>query len=433
MKPLVAIVGRANVGKSRLFNRLVGENRALVHDLPGITRDRHYAAADWSGKSFIVIDTGGIDLAPEADLEKKVSAQSLAAIAEADVIVLVFDGQHDPTAHDHELVQRLRPIERPLIFAINKIDEELHEGLAAAYHRLGVGPLIPTSAEHGRGIDDLLDAIIRHFPEEPPLAEDSAATRIAVIGRPNVGKSTLVNRLCGAERVVVHDLPGTTRDAIDIEMKRGEDEYIFVDTAGVSKHYRVDSPLEKVTALRSLRAVERAHIVLLVVDASEGLTKQDLSLAGFAVEQGKGVIMLFNKWDLTEVPWDDFREDSEARLGELADVTMLPISAKTGLGCHKILDGAKGLQQQLRAELKTSELNALLEQALAEHHLPTYKGKQVRIFYGTQTGSHPPTVTLFSNVPKAVPYAYRRYLMRRLKERFGLTGVPIKIILRHRT
>lgn len=433
MKPIVAIVGRANVGKSRLFNRLVGFRKAIVDDMSGVTRDRHYAFADWRGREFIVVDTGGIDLDPAADMERKISEQSLTAISEADVVVLVFDGQIEPMPYDRELVRRLIKIGKPVIFAVNKIDQAQHETNIINYQRIGLDPLVTISAEHGRGVDDLLEKVIVHFPPVTEEAKKTDVPRIAVVGRQNVGKSTLINRLAGSERVIVNETPGTTRDAIDVEIEFDGRHYIFIDTAGVSKHFRVSQQVEKVSALRSFHTIDRSDIVCQLIDAKEGLTHQDLNLAGFIREQGKGMLLLVNKWDVVKASWEDYINEVRDCLKELHDIPILGISAKTGYHCLKIFDGIRKLNHALETKISTAELNRILKDVLASHNLPAYRGKAVRIYYATQTGTRPPTFTLFSNYPAAVPYAYRKYLMHRLKAAMGIEGIPVKIICRKKT
>jgi len=433
MKPIVAIVGRANVGKSRLFNRLIGYRKALVDDTAGVTRDRHYANADWLGHEFIVVDTGGIDLDPTADIERKVTQQSLAAISEADVVICIFDGQVEPMPHDQELTRKLKKIGKPLIFALNKIDLAMHESGINEYQRMGVKPLVAVSAEHGRGVDELLDYVIAHFPKQVKESAKISAPRIAVVGRPNVGKSTLINRLAGSERVVVHEMPGTTRDAIDVEIEFGDKNYIFIDTAGVRKHFRVSEFIEKFSAMRSLRTIDRSDIVCQLIDANDGLTHQDLNLAGFVNEQGKGMILLVNKWDMIKKTWQDYELELRSRLRELQGIKIFCISAKTGYHCLKIFESIDQVNVLLERKIKTSELNKILEEALAGHNLPAYHGKAVRIYYGTQTGTRPPTFTFFANHPAAVPYAYRRYLIHQLQEAIGAEGIPVRVVFRKKT
>jgi GTPase len=433
MKPLIAIVGRPNVGKSRLFNRLVGSRRAIVADMPGVTRDRHYAPGEWAGREFVVIDTGGLDLDPAADLEHEISRQSLHAVEEADAVICLFDGQNDPTAADRDIAHKLRAISKPVLFAVNKIDEATHEERLHEYYRLGAGELFAISAEHGRGVDDLLEALLSRLSAEEGVArEEPDGTKVAVVGRPNVGKSTLINRLAGEPRVVVHESAGTTRDAIDVAIELGGKSYVFIDTAGVSRRFRVAERLEKFTAMRSLRTIDRASVVLQLVDAAEGITRQDMHLTGFVREQGKGLILLANKWDTVESDWETYEQKVRDELGEMAETPLLPISAATGQNCLKIFHLIERMERGLARKIATSELNRIVEEALARHHLPVHRGKQVRIYYATQVGTYPPTVALFSNFPAAVPYTYRRYLIHCLQEAIGIPGVPVRLVCRHK-
>ncbi|MFH1829738.1 MAG: ribosome biogenesis GTPase Der [Pseudomonadota bacterium] len=433
MKPIVAIVGRPNVGKSRLFNRVVGHRRAIVADVPGVTRDRHYAPAEWLGKEFIVVDTGGLDLDPAADLEHAISAQSMNAIEEADAVICLFDGQLDPNPSDKDVVHMLRKISKPVIFAVNKVDEEIHETSLATYHEMGVKELFAISAEHGRGVDDMLDKLLKLIPEAQVLGSvDEKPNTIAVAGRPNVGKSTLINTLAGSNRVVVHEKAGTTRDAIDVEVEFNGCTYTFIDTAGVKRGWGISERLEKFTAMRSLRTIDRASVVLQLVDATEGITKQDLNLTGFVLEQGKGLILLVNKWDMVQSKWNEYKKDVEHALGQMSDVPIFAISAKTGLNCLDIFEHLDQMEQALSATITTSQLNRILEQALSRHHLPVHKGKQVQIKYATQIGTHPPTFVLFSNFPAAVPYTYRRYLINKLKQAIGAKGAPVRIVCKRK-
>ncbi len=433
MKPIVAIVGRPNVGKSRLFNRLVGARRAIVADVPGVTRDRHYAPAEWQGKEFIAVDTGGLDLDPAADLEHAISMQSMSAIKEADAVICLFDGQVDPNPSDKDVARMLRKISKSVIFAVNKVDEASHEANLATYYEMGVDELFAVSAEHGRGVDDMLDRLLELIPEAEALcAEDEKPNAIAVVGRPNVGKSTLINALAGSNRVVVHEKAGTTRDAIDVEVTFEGHTYTFIDTAGVKRRWGISERLEKFTAMRSLRTIDRASTVLQLIDATEGITKQDLHLTGFILEQGKGLILLVNKWDLIDVEWAEYKKKIEAELGQMSDVPMFPISAAKGLNCLDIFKHLDCMEEALSAKIATSQLNRILEQALSQHHLPVYKGKQVQIKYATQIGTHPPTFVLFSNYPAAVPYAYRRYLINRLKQAIGVKGAPVRVVCKRK-
>lgn len=432
MKPIVAIVGRPNVGKSRLFNRLVGYRKALVNDTPGVTRDRHYSIADWRGREYIAVDTGGIDLDPRADIEHKITSQSLAAISEADVVICLFDGQTSPTPHDREVARKLQKVGKPIVFAVNKIDKATHENDAQEYYSLGINNLFMISSEHGRSVDELLDEVIGHFPKEQEEEIRKDMPRIAVVGRPNVGKSTLINRLAGSERVVVHEIPGTTRDAIDVEVEFEDHQYIFVDTAGIRRSFRIDEQVERYSAMKSLRAIDRSDVVCLLIDGPEGLTHQDLNLAGFINQEGKALLLLVNKWDLIKVPWEEYSGNLKMSLKELHDVTLLGISAKTGQNCLKIFEKISWLSRALSTQVATSKLNDIIEKALESHHLPVYRGKAVNIYYATQTGQRPPTFTFFVNYPEGIPDAYKRYLIHKIEEALGIKGIPIRLFFRKR-
>jgi len=411
---------------------MVGRRKAIVADVSGVTRDRHYAEADWYGREYICIDTGGLDLDPNVDLEGYITKQSLMAVGEADVIICLFDGQLDPTPIDREVVEELRKVNKPLIFAVNKVDEPGQDHKLVPYYEFGVEKIIAVSAEHGIGVDDLLDEAISHFPPEEDVELESSDITVAVIGRPNVGKSTLINRLAGEERVVSHEKAGTTRDAIDVEIDFEGKKYLFIDTAGVKRKWSVSERLEKFTAMRSLRTIDRAEIILQLIDGAEGLTKQDLSLAGFIREQGKGSILIVNKWDLMEADWEEYERRLRKGIGDLHEIPILCISATTGQNCLKVLSGIEMLYEALGKEIPTSELNRIMEMALENHHLPVYRGKQVKINYATQIDTYPPTIALFSNYPAAVPYTYRKYLMRKIMEALGVKGIPVKIVCKRK-
>ncbi len=430
MKPIVAIVGRPNVGKSRLFNRLIGYRKAIVDDRPGVTRDRHYAVAQWAGREFIAVDTGGIDFAPEAKIESKVTKQSLEAIGQADVVLCIFDGRAEPTSHDRELARQLQEIGKPVVFALNKIDVASHEDQIYTYYELGLNSVVHCSAEHGRNVDEVLEELSKHFPPEKELEEKTKGLHVTVLGRPNVGKSTLINKLAGSERVVAHELAGTTRDAIDVDIEFEGDHYVFIDTAGLRKSFRVDEKVEKVSAMKSLRTIDRSDVVCFLIDAQDGLTHKDLNLASFVNNEGKGIVLLVNKWDLIEEPWEEYVENIQIRLKELSHVPIIAISAKTGAHCLRIFKKIQHVHQVLNKKIPTTELNKFVKRAVEGHHLPVCKGKQINIYYATQTGSRPPTFMLFSNYPAAVPYTYRRYLMNRLAEEFNLQEVPIRLVFK---
>ena len=434
MKPFVAIIGRANVGKSRLFNRLTGKSQAIVHDQPGITRDRLYAPCFWAGREFILIDSGGVDLEASSTLDQAVTEQSLMALEEADLIIALFDGTTEPTSTDYELMKRLRNTKKPVLFTMNKIDTDRNEPHVASYYQFGLTSLLLVSAEHGRGIGELLDEVVEKLPKLPEEEEKNKnEPHVAIIGRPNVGKSTLINRFVGEKRVLVHETPGTTRDAIDVAVTYDEKPYLFVDTAGVSKHKLDVYYLEGITTMRTLRTVDRCHIAVLMIDANIGLTHRDRNLADYVFDQGKGLLLAVNKSDLLEKNWEEYIESLRDLLGELRDIPILRLSAKTGQGCLKIFPGIQELYKALGSKLSTSELNKLLERALSEHHLPAYRGKSIRIYYGTQMGTFPPRFVFFSNAPQGIATSYRRYLTKAIKTTLGIRGIPLRLQFRKKT
>jgi GTP-binding protein len=435
---VVTIVGRPNVGKSALFNRMVGSQRAIVDDVPGVTRDRLVAPAAHGGRRFLCVDTGGFHAEPDGAgaLAARVRETALAAVGEADVIACVVDGQAGALPADMALVRLLMRTGKPLVIAVNKLDVPSQDTLLADFHRAGVAEMVATSAAHRRGITELLDALVAKLPATPaePTAPDGA-TRVALIGRPNVGKSSLLNRLCGEERALVSPEPGTTRDVVDTPVVLDDRPYVFVDTAGVRRRGRVTDPIERHGAVRALAALERADIVLVVLDATDGMTEQDARLAGRALEAGRGVILLANKWDL--VP-DDARTAilrhsalTSAHPG-LAHLPIVPASALRGDGLERLPAALRRVERSFDRVFQTAHLNRALQAALREHGLASGHRRAARVFYATQTRRRPPEVTVFVNDPGAVPTAYRRYLAKRLAEAFDLSGVALRVTYRRR-
>lgn len=435
MFPIVAIIGRANVGKSRLFNRIVGGAPAMVHDEAGVTRDRHYKMTEWNGREFVLVDTGGIVFQSDEDLEKAITHQSFAAIEEADVVIALFDGRQAPNVTDLDLIASLRKISTPVIWVINKVDvPENQDEVLAPYQRQGVQPLLPVSAEHGLFVGELLDAIVNVFP--PPSSQEALPEKeiaVAIVGRPNVGKSTLINTLCGEPRVVVHETPGTTRDAIDVHLAHEDKTYCFVDTAGIHRHYRVASELEKWTALRSLKAIERCSVACLVVDVTTGLTHHEKTLIEHITESGKGLVILLNKWDLDHASWENMCEDFRYGLREFSSLTIQCVSAKTGEGCQKIFSLVNDIHTALTVRLSTARVNQLLEEAQSSHPIPSHHSKHVRILYGTQIGVCPPTFALFANDPRGISRSYERYLAGEFMRVLGGHEIPVRLKLRKKT
>jgi GTP-binding protein len=439
--PILAIVGRPNVGKSTLFNRLVGERKAIVHDLPGITRDRNYAVAEWSGKKFMLVDTGGLDTEAEDGLEERVQEQSRSAISEADVILVLLDGKGGLSPHDREAIKQLRNVSKPVFFAVNKLDTLKKQDNLYEFYSLGLERLYPLSAEHGLGLSDIMTDIVGLLPDEPqsdePVGEEKSQQPlcIAIVGRPNVGKSTLTNRLLGFERSVVHSKPGTTRDALDTPFDLYGLPCILVDTAGMRRKARIDDRVERFSVQRALRVVDRGDLIIHVIDAAEGVTDQDAQILAYAFERGKALLLVINKWDLPAKGDKDvkaYRDEVYYNLSFLEHVPVTFISAATGFGIRKMLDTAGRLLKAYQRKLSTSALNQALQTIVKAHPAPLNQGRPVKFYYGTQTGTRPPTFTLFVNTPAAVGDGYRRYLIHQMRDSLGLEHTPIKLFLRPR-
>jgi GTP-binding protein len=438
--PLLAIVGRPNVGKSTLFNRLVGGRKAIVDDVPGVTRDRNYGEAQWAERRFMLVDTGGLDSGEESRLDTNVQEQSRRAIGEADVILFLFDGKSGFSPHDREAVDLLRKAGKPVFFAVNKIDSKRREENLYEFYALGLDPLFAISAEHGAGVGDLLDEIIAGFPAEgdhPPHLENSASEplRIAIVGRPNVGKSTLINRLLGYERSVVDAAPGTTRDALDTPCELYGQPCTLIDTAGIRRKARVDGRIERFSVQRSLRSVDSGDLIIHVIDGVEGVTDQDAQILSYACHRGKALLLAVNKWDLVSKAGGDaeaYRGEIYRKLSFLDYAPVSFISAASGHGIRKMLETAGRVMQAYQREIRTSAVNQTLQLIVRTHAAPLSRGKPVKFFYGTQTGTRPPTFTVFVNSPPAVPPSYKRYLVHRLRETLGLDAAPIRLILRAR-
>jgi len=443
MKPLVAIVGRPNVGKSTLFNRIVGQPVAIVEDSPGTTRDRLYADAEWAGRTFTLIDTGGLDPTSSDDYALRVRAQAELAIAEADAILFLVDVREGITAIDLEIGEILRRTAKPVFLVANKADNQRRRLEAVEFYQLGLGDPIPISALHGTGTGDLLDLVMERLPAGKP-EEPETAVRIAIVGRPNVGKSSLLNALLGQERAIVSEQPGTTRDAIDTLLEKDGQRFILIDTAGIRKRGQVQPGIEQYSVLRALRAIGRADVAVLLVDANEGVTAQDTHIAGYVVESLKGLIIAVNKWDLIRAQvrggktthGRDYRQEYEAFVRKQFNFVdyapILFISAKTGQRVSQVLTTALKIKEERQKRVPTGVLNQAIQDAVLRHSPPSEHGRQLKIFYVTQAGTEPPTMVFFVNDPRLMHFSYQRYLENWVRERFGFLGTPIKFVFKRR-
>jgi GTP-binding protein len=433
---IVALVGRPNVGKSTLFNRLVGESIAVVEDLPGTTRDRIYGDVEWSGHEFTLIDTGGIEGDPDTDLARLIRAQATIAVEEADLIVFCVDAREGLTSDDQAVADLLRRSGKPVAIAATKADNAARRLDANELYRLGYDEVIPVSALHGTGTGDLLDWIVARLAPEPPAPEDGDDhPRIAIVGRPNVGKSSLLNAVLGYERSIVFDRPGTTRDAIDTEIVHKEQPLTLIDTAGIRRRGKIEFGVEKYSVIRALRAIDRADVVLIVIDAEEGVTAQDTHLAGYVRQAGRAAVLVLNKWDT--VPRDhDAAKRFDARVRE--DFKFMPwapfvhVSAKTGSRVTRPLDLALEAYRERQRRISTGELNRVVREALAAHAPPSRRGRALRIYYATQAEIEPPTFVFFVNDDDLIHVTYERFLENQLRQAFGFEGTPIRLRFRGR-
>jgi GTP-binding protein len=434
--PVLAIVGRPNVGKSTLFNKLLGERKAIVDD--SVTRDRNYGEAEWAGRKFQLIDTGGLDTDADGDLEENVQKQSRLALAEADVILFLFDGKSGLNPLDREAVRLLHKEDKPVLFAVNKLDSRQRADNLYEFYALGSDPLFSISAEHGLGIPDLMDEVVQRFPnveESDAKTEEKTLLRISVVGRPNVGKSTLINRLLGFERSVVDSAPGTTRDALDSPFKLEGEPCLLVDTAGIRRKARINDRLERFSVSHSLRSVDRGDLVIHILDGVEGVTDQDAQILSYAWQRGKALLLAVNKWDVVSKNGADvesYREEVYHQLSFLDFVPVTFFSASTGYGVRRMLETAGRVLRAYGKKVSTSAMNQALQRIVRAHAAPLSQGKPVKFYYGTQTGTRPPTFTLFVNTPTAVPESYQRYLIHQLREHMALEYVPIRLVLRAR-
>lgn len=435
-RPVVAIVGRPNVGKSTLFNKLVGTRLSIVDDKPGVTRDRIYGDCEWLGHRFLLVDTGGIE--PRADdvILSQMRAQANIAIATADVIVLVTDLRSGVVATDQDVANMLQKSGKPVILCVNKCDSvgapdpEFYE-----FYNLGMGDPIAVSAVHGHGTGDLLDAVIAYFPPESEEEEEDDTIKVAVIGKPNVGKSSLINRISGQERAIVSDIAGTTRDATDTRIENQYGKFTFIDTAGIRRKSKVTDAIEKYSIIRVRTAVERANVCVIMIDATEGFTEQDSKVAGIALDQGKGCIVVVNKWDAVEKDGNTMREYKEKLAVDFAFMKFAPfvfISAKTGQRVDRLFEQIAYVYAQSTMRISTGKLNEILGAATARVQPPTDKGKRLKIYYMTQASVCPPTFVFFVNNAQLFHFSYQRYLENQIREVFGLEGTPVRFIIRER-
>ena len=455
--PVVAIVGRPNVGKSTLFNRLIGHRLAIISDVAGTTRDRVYGTADWNGRTFTVVDTGGLELDPGTDIEERVQDQARVAVEEADLILFVVDAHAGLAPLDHEVADRLRRADAPVILVVNKGDNPAREADAVEFYALGIDPAITISAQHGRNTGDLADLIVDGLPppNEAELAASAAveprdmteeelaelaetelgAPRVAIVGRPNTGKSTFVNRVLGADRMIVSAAPGTTRDPIDTTIQLDGQELVLVDTAGIRRRGSIEKGIERYSVLRSMKAIDSADVAIVMTDATEGYTAQDAHVVGYVLEAGKGVVLVLNKWDAVEK--DEYTADQwlkrlrrDAPYLAWADIVFA--SALTGQRVDRILREALRVAEERYRRVPTGELNRLIMDAVRAHPPSHVRNRLPKVFYATQVGVAPPTFVVFVNDPEIIHFSYKRYLENRIRDAYGFLGTPIKLILRQR-
>ena len=434
-KPIVAIVGRPNVGKSTLFNRLAGERIAVVEDLPGTTRDRVYADITWGERELTLIDTGGFEPRPDSDLRQKVKHQAEVAIEEADVILFMVDVLDGVTIPDQETAEALMRSRKPIILAVNKADNDQRRQQAFQFHELGIGEPMAISAHHGIGVSDLMDEVCTRLPPPEPAAEEPEMLKIAIVGRPNVGKSMLLNTILGQERAIVSEIPGTTRDATDTVFNYGGESMLFIDTAGIRRRGKIEVGIERYSVMRSLNAISRSDVALLVIESAEIMNEQDMHIAGYIHEALKGIVVVVNKWDLArELGVDKIQCASEIRqkVKFFPDAPIVFASAQFGKGIGQVLSAAKRVYQERQKRLPTPLLNEEVNRAIAAHPPPSLWGKQLRLSYVTQPGVNPPTFVFFVNDPRLIHFSYQRYLENSLRKAFGFKGTPLKLIFRRK-
>ena len=435
MKPIVAIVGRPNVGKSTFFNRITRSKDALVDNFPGVTRDRIYGDASWNDIEFTLVDTGGFSLADEDDLAQQIRFQVQQAIEDADVITLLLDGKQGISPFDKDIVEILRSITKPVFYAVNKIDGQEQEKNMYDFCSFGIEKLYPVSAEHRYGISSFLDDLVLALPEFAP-EKSQDIIKLAVVGRPNVGKSSLINRILGENRLLVSHIPGTTRDAIDTVCDINGKSYLLIDTAGIRRKGKVSKKLEKFSIIKALRSLDRCDVALIVMDADEGITEQDINIAGYAFERGCGCILLLNKWDLIEKNTNTAKKYYDRLRMEAKYLSFAPaitISALTGQRVSKIFKLVDEVYSQYAMRIGTGQLNRILDQAIKKNEPSLHRGKRLKFYYATQVSSKPPTFVCFVNYPDAVHFSYKRYLINQIRAEAGLDKTPVRLFFRQRT
>ena len=436
---IIAIVGRPNVGKSTLFNRISKSSRALVDDLPGLTRDRNYARASWDEKSFTIVDTGGFVSSDISIFDKGAREQIFHAVEQADILLFVADGRASLHSEDSTLFDILRRASKPLFFSVNKIDGPEQQGRLADFYALGVQDIYPVSAAHGFGVGDLLSDIVKLIAEPAEQADEEAEAReirISILGRPNVGKSTLVNRILGEPRVIVSPIAGTTRDAVDTPFERDNSKYLLIDTAGIRRKGKTREKLEKISIIKALQSIDKSHVCILLVDAAEGPADQDLHIAGYIQDRSRAFIIGVNKWDVFDSnpkSRKDFLEDLKWRFRFMPFAPILAFSALTGKGTQKVLPAVREVFAQYNSRISTGILNRALRESVGIHEPPMVRGRRLKFFYATQAATRPPTFVLFCNYPESIHFSYERFLVNRFRESFGLDKTPLKLVFRGRS
>ncbi len=435
MTSIIAIIGRPNVGKSTLFNRLSRSMDSIVDDQPGVTRDRNYATVNWGGKPFIIVDTGGFDEQDDGPFSEQVREQVIKAITEADQIIFMLDGRSGLVPADEEVAAILRRHGKKTYTVVNKIDSPEKEDLLSDFYRLGVDFIYPLSSAHGYGVRSLMDDIAGSIPDDTVPADKPNQVRIAIMGRPNAGKSSLVNRLLGQERMLVSEIPGTTRDSVDISIKRGQREYLFIDTAGIRRKSKVSDKIDKFSMIKAIRSIEKCHIAIIMIDANEGVSEQDARICGYALDRMRGVILAVNKWDLLKKEPERVKQldlDMDRQLQFVSYAPRINISALTGERVNRIFEKIDAVYEQFDMRVSTGSVNKLIEEMITKRPPPLVGRTRLKFYYATQTGTRPPTFVLFVNRPKVVHFSYERFIINQIRSNFDLDNIPIRVVFRER-